>query len=1207
MPSGVELESVDLDGKAILPTTLKTTGDTFVLPLPTTFECGLLTLELRSEHLPLAQRKAISSPLPISDMPVLAGQWTIWLPAEFMAIGDALDPTANEFNWQQRLLGPLAWLCGQPINGWARSPGGAVSPQEVSGAVKGDASAQLKLFETSPLDSNGWRSFHTSFAATPPEPVRVVDISWANAMSASVFLLSLFAASISRMPGKPFILLAAGAAVLALCLPSNIAPLAASAFWGLFISPICRRAFARAVVNQTATGGSQIVSRQRIELASLAIGTALVFGQSGVCAQPSGEGAAAKDVAAIHSVLVPVDTQGQAAGTKYFVDEEFVRQLLEKAAAKKRSAGGSWLLAKMRCEGKLPARSDERSAAASSWTITLEIETFSQDTFVTLPLIKSQAVWPATASLDGIPMPIVWGANGDGCSIVAAEPGRHHLTIQFEPATHESNGTHKFELGLPPLAGAEFRATYPSSMTSVEISGGQFDTHFVPAGTEKAGELDGTGCLVAAWVDPSAVGNNAESVRVDELSWLRIERDGVELNVKYVLLGGGSPDALAFVADRRWQCLPATPGQSEPESEPLAGGKQSIRALVPTGNEGRRVVTMRLSLRDAVPPGQLRLPSFELTSLPVASRQMVVSSDPAWECEAAGGATVAGGTSAADDFMAAWGSSEAEPPQIVLNTAQCRPGWFLVLRPRAVDSKSDERLTITAGRDRVKLRYEANVQPQGVHRFRWSLFVPETLTIDNVSVDGDGQPVAIDFVRAGPDRVNVFFDAAVENPFRLVLKGSIPLTGSGECLLPRITAADRPVARQIISIYHDENVTMKPPRLEAIGPLDQGVVEAPDKSGRRFVGTYVIDRVASDDVRLLIEPMTAEPKSPQAKTELPLAAPHPRSDESSPPSVRLAQTTLCIAPAGAWYTVTRFVIAPHGLTQCVLQLPENQRLMQTKLDGHIALVQQIDNQNWRVQLGPPALPQTLAIVSRGVGHLDAAARFVTLGRPFLRIAENPISVEVSLWSISKPTSASSPRAAGAALVEPLEAAVLRLDRLTSIAESATPAAMEAPADDVFNWFVPRASELLSAQRAVQALNTQSSNVASSTPRVHAEDDPAALAVARSAGWIAHVEELATAAKIGEPKAADRATNPPDASLREPVPGCTTTSFVSESGDNRLSIEFVPVGLTAGKTRAILLAIVICVAGLSLRFSGRPRAAPKAIDSEPQKNHQGTTV
>jgi hypothetical protein len=167
--------------------------------------------------------------------------------------------------------------------------------------------------------------------------------------------------------------------------------------------------------------------------------------------------------------------------------------------------------------------------------------------------------------------------------------------------------------------------------------------------------------------------------------------------------------------------------------------------------------------------------------------------------------------------------------------------------------------------------------------------------------------------------------------------------------------------------------------------------------------------------------------------------------------------------------------------------------------------------------------------------------------------------------------------------------------------------MEAPADDVFNWFVPRASELLSAQRAVQALNTQSSNVASSTPRVHAEDDPAALAVARSAGWIAHVEELATAAKIGEPKAADRATNPPDASLREPVPGCTTTSFVSESGDNRLSIEFVPVGLTAGKTRAILLAIVICVAGLSLRFSGRPRAAPKAIDSEPQKNHQGTTV
>ena len=714
------------------------------------------------------------------------------------------------------------------------------------------------------------------------------------------------------------------------------------------------------------------------------------------------------------------------------------------------------------------------------------------------------------------------------------------------------------------------------------------------------GELDGSGLLSFTWAEPSSVGNSAVTARVDELSWLRIERDAIELVIKYVLPSGASPETLVVAADRRWKLSSDEAEPSGTETEPFAAGQQSIRVVVPAADEERRVATLRFRLRNVLPPGQLRLPPIELTSLPVASRRLAVSVDPAWECEAAGGAALAGGTSATEDFTTAWGPTDAGAPQLVLNTAECRAGWFLAVRPRTLESKSDERLTITAAQDHLNLQYEANVQPQGVHRFHWSLSVPEALTVDNVSADANGQTVALDFVRAAPDRVNVFFATAVESPFHLVLDGTLPLADSGECPLPRVTSVDRPAARQTVQIFRDKDVAVKLRNLKLNGPLTQVAIESPDKPMRQLVGICVLDRTTSDDSQLLIEPVPAEADKTPAKIETSLAAARPRPDDASPPSVRLAETIMEVSPAGSWYSITRFVIAPHGMTQCVLQLPEAQRLVATRLDGQAALTQQLDSQTWRVQLGPPKLPQTLEVVTRGVSQLDSAARFVELARPVLRNSDSQIPVEVSLWSICRPTSASSPRAAGAALVSPLEAAVLRLDRLASIAESATPAAMEASREDSANWSIPHADELLAAKCAVQTLNTQGSSTSLAPSLVPTEDDAASLAIARSAAWIAQVGELAGTSKASELESAKAASDPSEPSLPDAARDCTTASFVSESGDDRLTVEFVPVGLTAGGTRAVLLACVVSVAGLATWLADKRMR-------KSQENHQSTTA
>ena len=59
-------------------------------------------------------------------------------------------------------------------------------------------------------------------------------------------------------------------------------------------------------------------------------------------------------------------------------------------------------------------------------------------------------------------------------------------------------------------------------------------------------------------------------------------------------------------------------------------------------------------------------------------------------------------------------------------------------------------------------------------------------------------------------------------------------------------------------------------------------------------------------------------------------------------SVRLSDTVVVRGPSGNQLTATRFVIAPQGITECELNLPEGQQLVSANLDGRSARVRKID-------------------------------------------------------------------------------------------------------------------------------------------------------------------------------------------------------------------------------------------------------------------------
>jgi hypothetical protein len=1180
LPGGVDVRSIQLDSTPILSTDFVVDGENVQISLPESFARGQMKIELRSVGQPLSRCPKITAPFPAFEGTVLSGEWKISLPSEFAARGPGLEPSINSFDWKQRLFGPLIWLKRLALRGLQHLPTGLDEPDGQTDLTIPRPTSPAVSHEPTGIDPKGWRTFHATFAAALPEPIYVEDQSWVIATAVSAFLLSLFAAAMGRTSARTYILLTAIAAAAAICLPAAVAPLSTGVLWGLLFSPVCRRLLAPPDRSPMRESSDQAEHGHLIELAATAIVVLFITASGGVCAPPAIEGEVRETDTTIHPVLVPIDEKGQPVGSKVFVEEQLLRRLLDASAARKLT-GGSWLFSNLKCTGNLARISGPQSGNAKRWAIDLDVETFAQDCNIALPLVMSQADWSEAASVDGIPSSINWNADGIGCTIVVREPGRHHLSIEFEPRLETTDGKCCLALKLPPLAGAGFQLNNSPLPAALTVEGGQMDRHDDPHDSRISGELDGSGQFAIAWIEGATGQTAVGGIHVEELSWLRIGRDRVELDFKILLRGAGAPDTVGIVADRCWELLSDGQDEPTPTIQQIAHSPRSIRVAVPPGGDEVHCVSLHFRLGNAVLPGQVRIPPVLVTSVPIASQRLVASIDSKWDCEASGGAVVLPGAAAVNDFIAMWGELDRETPQLAINTTDSRPGWFFVVRPRRVESKIEQQLAITAFPDSLKLRYEADVVPQGASRFCYSVLVPELLKVDRVTTTVDGQNATLEPVRVASNQINVFFTATMTNPFHLVLTGSVPAKSSAATPIPLVSALDPKSSRQIVQIFRDEETRVKVQDLEPVGQVESSVGETSDKTAHRFVGAYLIDPARTQDSQLLIERAETSPMTAATSAEGAQRAPGKSVQERSPRSIRLAETAVSIGPAGSWYAVTSFHISPCGIAQCVLQLPTAQSLVTVKVDDHDALIQSIDPQRSRVQLCQPNLPQTLNVVVRGTERLDPDAHIIDLARPSLWNLADEIPVEVGLWALDRPVSPALPVIVGSNQVSPLEAATLRLDRLTRIAESSTQATTEIPAVDAGNWLVPRIRELLAARQVVEILQVQASNMAATPALVHSEDDPTSLALASSQAWIDRAEELVSGPPIS-PDAATNASSPPLVTpSSEAPPRVQSANFVSQGDENRLAIKLVPVGITASETRASLLALIVGMAVIAL--------------------------
>ena len=236
----------------------------------------------------------------------------------------------------------------------------------------------------------------------------------------------------------------------------------------------------------------------------------------------------------------------------------------------------------------------------------------------------------------------------------------------------------------------------------------------------------------------------------------------------------------------------------------------------------------------------------------VENRWFAVSCDSTLECAAS--SAVAADPNPPVDVTNDWQTSGEPAPQLFINTAKLEAGWYLAVRPRAEISPCQDRLSLAAGRNEVRVDYRAEVTPHCADCFSWSVNVPADLRVENVTVKEGEDLVPVDFVRTSSNQVTAFFARTISKPYRFQLEGSLPLAADGRLELPRIGHLGQSPSAQVVALYRDEDVLARWDFPGAAPWVESGASPTPPFGPlTRFVRAYSVDTLAAHAVSIAVE------------------------------------------------------------------------------------------------------------------------------------------------------------------------------------------------------------------------------------------------------------------------------------------------------------------------------------------------------------------
>ena len=283
---------------------------------------------------------------------------------------------------------------------------------------------------------------------------------------------------------------------------------------------------------------------------------------------------------------------------------------------------------------------------------------------------------------------------------------------------------------------------------------------------------------------------------------------------------------------------------------------------------------------------------------------------------------------------------------------------------------------------------------------------------------------------------------------------------------------------------------------------------------------------------------------------------------------------------------SRFVVSSDGEPACTLVLPDSQQLISVTLDDRPALVSAVGPSRWRLVLGPAQLPQLLEVVSLDPTEVPDLQTY-TVSRPKLLVADKTLPIDLSLWSIARPRSSPSGDVDERDSVPPIDQAALRLDRMVSIAEAATPAAADAPTPDGANWFRQWAVLLGKVKDQTRQTVAHSTHPSNAAQVARPAEDQITRASERLQEWRVQARELIPMSESVTDSALSTAGRESTASLAAPEQDLRC--FVSEGGPDKIILEAIGQRSNSPYLQFGAIALIVIVATLVIWLLRTPAA------------------
>ncbi len=882
-----KVTAVYVDG---VPVPLATsTSPTLSVPLLSRVSSPNVTFFLETPERRLSVYSTLVPPITQEPYPILASEWLTWLPQDLAAAED--EGSEGSFNWRQRIFGFLAPE-GRPralefskLASWTglgnesveRGAGGMVVREAADRDVTDNPFAGtlfsipmpsapavnlIPVWMIAPQSGThaaisnsellGWTPVVRHFVGSGPHGVIAISRpatirTWAIACLLMSFLINLS----SRVGWRFRIIEIFAACCLALILPTAMAPLATGFIWGAVLSQLWKGCMRSEQTMASAQLGVPLPAPTLLALVLFTFsGNRLIAAEAGGKTVPHADGQTVPTQ--IETVLIPVDAHRKPVGTKVFLSEQFLRELLGKSPGST-SNSHPWLITTASYSGELTEARRSSDFAASDWTLAFDLETSARQTRVRLPLVREEARWQPTAMLDGVPQPIDWAQDGRSCVVTISEPGRYVLSIFCAPKINQAVGRGQIRLSVPQLPLAKLTLQLAPGLGGVQFP----NAILSPPAKDRAGFLTGelfhSDRIDLSWDMAAAREAGAQRLNISELSWLNVGERGIELTTKFIVEGGARrPDAMTVRYDDRWTLL--TEGrQLIKESRPAKTDHFLFLQLpFPPDKADRQELVVRWRLSNAAEIGNMRVDPIAISPTPTTQRWFAVSADARFDCALLDNSTA---TATAKEFQSKWGEpAELPAPQIALANVPDDKVLTFSIRPREQTTAVREQLQIAAGIPVTRVLYQADIASGPADGFQFRLNILPALNIDRITLLAGDQQVPIRWTRDEASRITVFFGGPVKNDYRLAVSGSIPVAAGQPFAVPRVSALQNGALSQTVQLYRDDDVNLKLPGFPEPNGVKPGISSAPPIEWLvRPAGVFTLNETALQAGQIVVE------------------------------------------------------------------------------------------------------------------------------------------------------------------------------------------------------------------------------------------------------------------------------------------------------------------------------------------------------------------